>query len=89
MVEAEPVPVEIVEDWRLVMVPMVPIKPVGNPEVDLSGMATGWSSASQIAPPNGRAYEHQRRPTLSDSWFRPRVRPSQVLSVGEGIPDVA
>lgn len=40
VVKAEPVPVEIVEDRRLVMDPMVLMEPVGDPEVDLSGMVT-------------------------------------------------
>jgi len=40
VVEAEPVPVEIAEDWRLVIDPMVLMEPVGDPEVDLSGIVT-------------------------------------------------
>ena len=40
VVEAEPVPVETVEDWRLVIDPMVLMEPVGDPEVDLSGIVT-------------------------------------------------
>lgn len=41
VVEAEPVPVEIEEDWALlVMDPIVLMEPVGDPEVDLSGIVT-------------------------------------------------
>ena len=40
VVEADPVPVEIAEDWRLVIDPIVLMEPVGDPEVDLSGMVT-------------------------------------------------
>ena len=40
VVEAEPVRDEIVEDWRLVIDPMVLMEPVGDPEVDLSGIVT-------------------------------------------------
>jgi len=41
VVEAEPVPVEIVEDWALLVIdPMVLMEPVGDPEVDLSGIVT-------------------------------------------------
>jgi len=41
VVEAEPVPVEIVEDWTLLAIdPMVLMDPVGDPEVDLSGIVT-------------------------------------------------
>ena len=40
VVEAEPVRDEIVDDWMLVMDPMVLMEPVGDPEVDLSGIVT-------------------------------------------------
>lgn len=41
LVEAEPVPIEIVEEWMLLVIdPMVFMEPVGDPEVDLSGMVT-------------------------------------------------
>ena len=41
VVNAEPVPVETVEDWMLLVIdPIVLIEPVGDPEVDLSGMVT-------------------------------------------------
>jgi hypothetical protein len=40
VVKAEPAPVEIAEDWRLVIDPIVLIEPVGDPEVDLSGIVT-------------------------------------------------
>jgi hypothetical protein len=41
VVEAEPVPVEMVEDWMLLVIdPMVLMEPVGDPEVDLSGIVT-------------------------------------------------
>ena len=40
VVEAEPVPVEMPEDCMLVMDPMVLMEPVGDPEVDLSGIVT-------------------------------------------------
>ena len=43
VVKAEPVPVETV---LLVIDPIVLIEPVGDPEVDLSGMVTEWSRAS-------------------------------------------
>ena len=41
VVKAEPVPVETVEDWTLLEIdPMVLMEPVGDPEVDLSGIVT-------------------------------------------------
>ena len=40
VVKAEPVAVETAEDCRLVIEPMVLMEPVGDPEVDLSGMVT-------------------------------------------------
>jgi len=40
VVEAEPVRDESVDDWILVMDPMVLMEPVGDPEVDLSGIVT-------------------------------------------------
>ena len=41
VVEAEPVRDEIVEDWALLVIdPIVLIEPVGDPEVDLSGIVT-------------------------------------------------
>lgn len=46
VVEAEPVPVEMPEDCVLVIDPIVLMEPVGDPEVDLSGIVTEWSSAS-------------------------------------------
>jgi len=40
VVKAEPVPVETVEDWILVIDPIVLMEPVGDPEVVLSGIVT-------------------------------------------------
>ena len=40
VVKAEPVPVETVEDWMLVIDPIVLMEPVGDPEVVLSGIVT-------------------------------------------------
>lgn len=40
VVKAEPVPVETVEDRMLVIDPIVLIEPVGDPDVDLSGIVT-------------------------------------------------
>jgi hypothetical protein len=41
VVKAEPVPDETVEDWTLLVIdPMVLMEPVGDPEVDLSGIVT-------------------------------------------------
>lgn len=41
VVKAEPVPVETVEDRMLLVIdPMVLMEPVGDPEVDLSGIVT-------------------------------------------------
>lgn len=41
VVEAEPVPVETVDDWTLLVIdPIVLTEPVGDPDVDLSGIVT-------------------------------------------------